>query len=193
MPRKSTEEKGETHDRLVARASREFRGKGTGVPIADLMKMIGMTHGGFYRHFASKDDLLVESVASALHEMADHLDELARKAEKGGELAAIIDAYLSVDHLRHPETWCALAALGPDIARQPAAVRARLAEALQYYQERISPYMPGRNREEQRRTFLILISAMSGVIAMIRVFPDKSMQEQTLAMARQYYLTTFAQ
>ena len=193
MARRSSAEKGETHANLVEKAAQAFRAQGASVSITDLMHEIGMTHGGFYRHFANKDDLLVEAIALALREMADHLDEVARKAEKGRELEAIITAYLSVDHLRHPESWCALAALAPDIARQPAAIRQRLGEALQYYLERISPYMPGRSRAEQRQNFMILISGMAGVIAMLRVLPDEVMQEQTLAMARHYYLTTFVQ
>ena len=62
---------------------------------------------------------------------------------------------------------------------------------MQYYMERVSPYMPGSTREEQSRNFLILISAMAGAVMMIRVLPDKNAQEQILAMARGYYLSTF--
>jgi TetR/AcrR family transcriptional repressor of nem operon len=156
------------------------------------MKQIGMTHGGFYRHFESKEDLLVDAIAQALHETADRLDGVARRAEKGKEMEAIVTAYLSAEHLQHPESWCALAALGPDISRLPASVRKRLGAALQYYSERLSLYMPGASREEQGRNFVILFSAMAGAITMLRVLPDKAAQEQTLAMVRNYYLALFA-
>jgi TetR/AcrR family transcriptional repressor of nem operon len=184
-------EKGETHTRLVAQAAHAFREKGLAVPISELMKDIGMTHGGFYRHFASKEDLLVESVAAGLREVADRLDAVARRAEKGAEVEAIITAYLSMDQLRHPENWCALAALGPDLARQPESVRMRLGEAMQYYSERLTPFLPGNNREEQGRNFLILFSGMAGAMVMLRVLPDPEAQERTLGMVRGYYLATF--
>ncbi len=193
MAKKSAAERTDTHLKVLQQASKAFRKEGSGVAINDVMKQIGMTPGGFYRHFDSKEDLLVDAIALALREIADRLDEVARRAEKGKELEAIVTAYLSSEHLWHPESWCAMAALGPDISRLPAAIRQRLGEAMQYYSERLSPFMPGANRDEQGRNFLILFSAMAGAIMMLRVLPDPAAQEQMLGMVRNYYLATFAQ
>ena len=193
MAKKSAAERTDTHLKVLQQASKAFRKQGSGVAINDVMKQIGMTPGGFYRHFDSKEDLLVDAIALALREIADRLDEVARRAEKGKELEAIVTAYLSSEHLLHPESWCAMAALGPDISRLPAAIRKRLGEAMQYYSERLSPFMPGANRDEQGRNFLILFSAMAGAIMMLRVLPDPAAQEQMLGMVRNYYLATFAQ
>ena len=193
MAKKNGVKRADTHKKLLQEASKAFREQGAGAAIGDVMKQIGMTSGGFYRHFESKEDLLVDAIALAFREFAERLDEVARRAEKGKELEAIVNTYLSSEHLRHPESWCAMAALGPDISRFPASVKQRLGEAMQYYSERLSPFMPGSNRDEQGRNFLILFSAMAGAIMMLRVLPDPAAQEQILGMVRNYYLATFAQ
>jgi len=192
MARRSAAEKAETHERIVEHAAKAFREHGTGVGIGEVMKDLGLTHGGFYRHFESKDDLLVAAISAALSEVADRFDRIAEKVEPPEQLAAIITAYLSTEHLRHPETWCALATLAPDIGRQSAAVRKRLDGALTQYMERMSKYMPGANDDERRGTFVVLFSGMSGAMAMARACGDKDMRERILSATRAYYLATFA-
>jgi TetR/AcrR family transcriptional repressor of nem operon len=192
MARRTASEKAETHERIVEHAAKAFREHGSGVGIGEVMKELGLTHGGFYRHFESKDDLLVVAISQALSEVADRLERIAEKAEPAGRLAAIITAYLSTEHLRHPETWCALATLAPDIGRQPAAIRKRLDGALTNYMERMAKYMPGENDDARRGTFVILFSGMSGAMAMARACGDKDMRERILSTTRDYYLATFA-
>jgi TetR/AcrR family transcriptional repressor of nem operon len=114
MARRSAAEKAETHERIVEHAAQAFREHGSGVGIGEVMKELGLTHGGFYRHFESKDDLLVAAISQALSEVADRLERIAEKVEPAKRLEAIITAYLSTEHLRHPETWCALALYGAD-------------------------------------------------------------------------------
>ncbi len=192
MARRSAADKAETHERIIERASRAFREYGSGVGIGEVMKELGLTHGGFYRHFESKDDLLVEAIARSLDEVTERFNKIAEAAAAGKELEAIITAYLSVEHLRHPETWCALATLAPDIGRQPAAIRKRVDSALQRYMARMARYMPGATEDERRRNFVILFSGMSGAMALTRACGDKEMRERVLSTTRDYYLSTFA-
>jgi TetR/AcrR family transcriptional repressor of nem operon len=192
MARRSAADKAQTREQILHRASQAFRAHGSGVGIGEVMKELGLTHGGFYRHFESKDELLIEAVALSLAEIADKLDHIAERAEPGRQLEAIITAYLSPEHLRHPETWCALATLSPDIARQSAAIRKRLDGAMMAYMEKMAKYMPGSNPNERTANFLILFSGMAGAMAMARAMGDKDMRDQVLALARDYYIKTFA-
>ena len=192
MARRTAAEKAETHAAIVRQAARLFREHGSAVRIADVMQEIGLTHGGFYRHFETKDELIVEAVALALGELADRLVRAAEQAEPGQQLAAIIDAYLSPEHLAHPESWCALAALAGDLGRLPLRTRKRLDAALTGFMSRLVLYVPGATTDERRRNFLVLISGMAGAVAMLRAFGDKTMRETALATIREYYLRTFA-
>lgn len=192
MARRTAAEKADTHSAIVKQAAKLFLERGSGVGIADVMEDAGLTHGGFYRHFENKEDLVVEAVSLSLEQLADRLTRAAERAQTGHELEAIISAYLSTEHLAHPESWCALAALAGDLGRLPARARKRLDTALSEYMGRLIQYMPGRTIEEKRRDFVVLISGMAGAIAMLRAFGDKGMREGALAMTRDYYLSTFA-
>jgi TetR/AcrR family transcriptional repressor of nem operon len=191
MARRTAAEKADTHAAIVRQAAKLFRERGSGVGIADVMDDAGLTHGGFYRHFENKDDLIVEAVSLALHELSERLTRAAERAEPGRELEAIITAYLSTDHLTHPESWCALAALSGDLGRLPSRARKRLDIALAEYMQSLIGYMPGSTIDEQRRNFVVLISGMAGAIAMLRVFGDKAQREAALSMVRDYYMKTF--
>jgi TetR/AcrR family transcriptional repressor of nem operon len=192
MARRTASEKAATHERILRHAARSFRKEGSAVGIGEVMKDLGLTHGGFYRHFASKDDLLVDAFSLALADVAERLEKAALKAPAGEQLRAIITTYLSVEHLAHPETWCALATLAPDMSRLPPSIRKRLESALVAYMERLLAFMPGRTEQERRGTFLVLISGMAGAIALIRVFAERETRERMLDIARGYYLKAFS-
>lgn len=192
MSRRSAAEKAQTREQILHRASQAFRAHGSGVGIGEVMKDLGLTHGGFYRHFESKDELLIEAIALSLAEIANKLEHVAEQAEPGQQLQAIITAYLSQEHLRHPETWCALTTLAPDIGRQSAVLRKRLEGAMMGYMQKMAKYMPGSNEKERAATFLILFSGMAGAMAMARAMGDKDMRDQMLSLARDYYTKTFA-
>ena len=96
----------------------------------------------------------MEAIARSLDEVAERFDRIAQAAAPGKALEAIINAYLSAEHLRHPETWCALATLAPDIGRQPAAVRKRVDGALQRYMGRMAKYLPAPARRSAERISL---------------------------------------
>jgi TetR/AcrR family transcriptional regulator, transcriptional repressor for nem operon len=126
MSRTPNSRKHETHERIVEVAARAIRRDGyAGVGVADVMKEAGLTHGGFYAHFDSRDALLVEAVERAGRESAETLARaLERRVAKGvTPFRALVEAYLSEDHLASPETGCPVAALACDMPRQSSAVR----------------------------------------------------------------------
>jgi TetR/AcrR family transcriptional regulator, transcriptional repressor for nem operon len=156
------------------------------------MKKVGLTKGGFYRHFESKDDLFVEAVARAFEEMGNGMVEAARSAPEGHALRAMIDRYLSAPHANSPGTGCVIAALGPEVARKPRAVRKRVEAALGAYRERLLPFVPGRTKEERLSKCRLLFSSMAGVLTMARITSDPHLREQRLKEARDYFIKSFA-
>jgi len=187
------QQKAETKARIVSAASRMFREQGAeSNGIGSVMKEIGFTKGGFYRHFKDRDQLYVEAVEKAFSEMGDHMTGAARGAEKGHELEAMIRLYLSKEHLNSPAVGCVLSTLGSDIARQPVAVRRQINRSMQAYRERLSQYMPGKTAEERMATFGLLYPSMMGVLIIARVLADPAAQENVLANARNAFIERYA-
>src|SRR4051812_31456032 len=126
MARTPNSHKHETHDRIVEAAARAIRRHGyAGVGVADVMKEAGLTHGGFYAHFDSRDAMLVEALERAGSDSACHLNGAigARIAEGASPFRALVETYLADAQLAAIETGCPVAALGSDIPRQSPAVR----------------------------------------------------------------------
>lgn len=191
--RYSAEHKAQNHENILSVAARSFREYGADSSgIGTVMKKVGLTKGGFYRHFESKDDLFVEAVARAFAEMGNGMVEAARSAPKGQELRAMIERYLSTPHANSPGTGCVIAALGPEVARKPRAVRKRIEAALDAYRERLLPFVPGRTREEKLSKCRLLFSSMAGVLTMARITSDPHVREQRLKEAREYFIKSFA-
>jgi TetR/AcrR family transcriptional repressor of nem operon len=157
------------------------------------MKKVGLTKGGFYRHFKSKDDLFVEAVARALDETGKGLVEVAKSAPAGQALRAIIERYLSVAHANSPGVGCVRATLGPELARKPVAVRRRIEALLEAYRERFLPFMPGQTQEEKRMKIRMLFPSMAGVLMMVRVTSDPQKREERLKEARNFFIKCFAE
>src|SRR2546427_12690170 len=113
--------------RIVRGALRRFRSRGTeGASIGTLMRDLRLTHGGFYRHFRSKEDLFVAAFEQGLKQLAHYADSAVKHAPKGGELKTLIDCYLSLQHCDHHADGCPVAGLTTGIARRPAQVRGTL-------------------------------------------------------------------
>jgi TetR/AcrR family transcriptional regulator, transcriptional repressor for nem operon len=119
--------------------------------------------------------------------------EVAESAPEGEALRAIIERYLSVGHLNSPGTGCVRAALGPELARKPLAVRRRIEALLDAYRERFLPFVPGQTREEKQTKIRLLFPSMAGVLMMARVSPDPQRREQILADARKFFIKCFAE
>ena len=176
---------------MAARAFREHGGDTSG--IGTVMKKVGLTKGGFYRHFGSKDDLLVEAVARAFDEMGTGMLEAAKSAPEGQGLRAIIERYLSPDHAKSPGVGCVVAALGPELARKPMAVRKRMDASRVAYRERLLPFVPGGTREEKLAKFEVLFPSMAGVLTAARLQSSPQERERMLAQARKFFIKTFAE
>lgn len=192
--RYSREHKAQNHEKIISLAARAFRERGgDSSSIGTVMKKVGLTKGGFYRHFKSKDDLLVEAVARALDEMGTGMVEAAESAPQGQALRAIIERYLSTAHANSLGTGCVVSALGPEFARKPVSVRKRIETALDRYRERLLPFAPGQTREEKLMKLQLLLASMAGVLTRVRVTSSPERREQMLAEARKFFVRSFAE
>ena len=186
--------KARTRERIVETAGREFRRRGVdGLSVADIMRAEGLTHGGFYRHFRDKDALLIEAIEAALEQVADHLLEATTELPRGQALRRAIDLYLSEEHLHHPHSGCALAALGTEIARFPQACRAPIARALDRYRKRLEPLLPGDTDIERKANFDVLFPSMAGCLMAARAYVDPERKTEILRQARGFFSRAFCQ
>jgi TetR/AcrR family transcriptional regulator, transcriptional repressor for nem operon len=161
-------QKARTHKRIVAIASKRFREKGlAGFGIAELMKEAGLTVGGFYKHFDSRDELVAEAVSSAFGDWQRRVDSAAT----GGpsvSLSELIDDYLSDVHRKNPGTGCAFSALAPEIARSDKRTRALTSQQVQNDLESIVGLLPGKDRRAARLRAILTFSALVGAMALAR-------------------------
>jgi TetR/AcrR family transcriptional repressor of nem operon len=186
------EHKLETHRKIVQDASRRVRAEGlTGAAVPAVMKDAGLTHGGFYKHFESKDDLLLESLREGFREIEDTLAHAAEQSPPGEAWKAIVKTYLSLDLCEHPERGCPLAALAPDLARADKRMRPQIAAELVNYKSRMVPFMPGERTVDKDRAFFAIFSTMIGAVEIARLLPDRTMREKVLASTREFLLRSF--
>jgi TetR/AcrR family transcriptional repressor of nem operon len=184
--------KGEIHQRIVKDASRRVRAEGiTGAAVSAVMKDSGLTHGGFYKHFGSKDELLTESLGEAFREIADRLGNAGEHSQPGTAWKAIVRAYLSPEHCEHAESGCPMAALAPELARADEALKGPIFEELLKYKSRMLPLMPGRRAADKERAFFAIFSTMIGAIAIARMLPDQTARAKVLAGTREFLLRSF--
>jgi TetR/AcrR family transcriptional repressor of nem operon len=186
------EHKVEVHRKIVKDASRRVRAEGiSGAAVSSVMRDAGLTHGGFYKHFGSKDDLLTESLSEAFREIADRLTQAAEKSPPGTAWKAIVKAYLSSEHCDHAEHGCPLAALAPELARADHSVKAPIPGEMIKYKNRMLPLMPGRWATDKERAFSVIFSTMIGAVAIARILPDQAARAKVLASARDFLLRSF--
>lgn len=184
--------KARIHRRIVRNASRQLRAKGLNGPaVTTLMKASGLTHGGFYRHFESRDDLVVEAIEEGLEELRDRLIAAAKNAEPGEGWKAMVRSYLSVERCDHPDDGCPIAALAPDMARTRPAVKQRISAAILKFRQELLPFMPGKNAEEKATNFVAIITSMVGAIAIARTMPDPAVRQRILNTVRDHLLQSF--
>src|SRR5260370_4977211 len=192
--RYSLEHKARNREKILAMAARSIREHGGDTSgIGTVMKKVGLTKGGFYRHFKSKDDLFVEAVAGVLDEMGSGLLEIAKSAPEGRALRAMIEYYLSPRRADSPGMGCVISALGPEFARKPLSVRKRIEASREAYRERLLPFVPGQTREEKVSKFQLLFSSMAGVLTVVRMTSSPQKREQMLMEARNFFIKCFAE
>lgn len=181
-----------THRKIVRNASRKLREKGLNGPaVATLMKASGLTHGGFYKHFRSRDDLVVEAIEESLHELREKLVSAARQAGPGEGWKAMVKSYLTLDLCDRFDEGCPVAALAPDMARTRPALKRRISAAILKLREELLPFMPGRNAEAKAANFLAIFSSMVGTIALARTMPDPAVRRRILDTVRDHLLQSF--
>jgi TetR/AcrR family transcriptional repressor of nem operon len=161
-------------------AARLFRERGfDGIGVADLMKSAGLTHGGFYGHFASKEDLMAQACARALE---GSLATLHQVAEHGGgnALSAIASAYLSPAHRDRPSEGCVLAALGAEAARHDSPVRSAFTRGVRSALDMLTRLVPGKSKRAKRERALATYASMIGALVLARAVDDPELSEEVL-------------
>jgi TetR/AcrR family transcriptional repressor of nem operon len=192
LMRYKPEHKAEIHRKIVQDASRRVRAEGlTGAAVSAVMRDAGLTHGGFYKHFGSKDDLLLESLREAFREIEQTLARASEQALPGEVWRAIVKTYLSPELCEHPERGCPLAALAPELARADKRMKPQIVAELVNYKDLMQPFMPGRRTADKERAFFVIFSTMIGAIALARILPDPAARERVLASARDFLLKSF--
>ena len=186
------EHKAEIRQKIVKDASRRVRSEGiAGAAASAVMRDAGLTHGGFYKHFESKDELLIESLSEAFQDVANRLAQVAEQSHPETAWKAIVKAYLSLEYCDHIECGCPLPALAPELARAGHTMKPRIFEELKKYRSRMLPFMPGQRTADKERAFFSLFSTMIGAIEIARMLPEPKMRENVLASARELLLRSF--
>jgi TetR/AcrR family transcriptional repressor of nem operon len=186
------EHKAEIHQKIVKDASRRIRNEGiTGAAVSAVMQDAGLTHGGFYKHFGSKDELLMESLSEAFRDITDRLAQAAEQSQPETAWKAIVKTYLSLEYCDHLEYGCPLTALAPELARIDQAMKPWIFEELKKYRSRMLPFMPGRRTADKERAFFAMFSTMVGAVEIARMLPEPVMREKVLASARDLLLRSF--
>lgn len=176
----SQEEKEKNHRQIVEIAARKMRESGTEGPgVAEIMKEAGLTHGGFYKHFASRDDLVAEAVEAAIAEGREGYEEVT--AEADDPLAAFVDWYVSSSHRDDPGSGCPVVALGADAARSDERVRAAYRGQVESYLAHMEELLGG---EDARRRAISAVTSMVGALLISRAVDDKALSEEILAAVR---------
>jgi TetR/AcrR family transcriptional regulator, transcriptional repressor for nem operon len=186
------EHKAEVHQKIVKDASRRVRAEGmSGAAVAAVMRDTGLTHGGFYKHFRSKDDLLLESLHAAFREIGDTLVGAAEQSQTDAAWKTIVKTYLDPKYCEHAERGCPLTALAPELARVDKSMRGQILSELVSYKDRMLPFMPGRRTAEKESAFFVIFSTMIGAVAIARMLPEPAMREKVLASARDFLLHSY--
>ena len=184
--------KAEIHQKIVKDASRRVRAEGlTGAAVSLVMRDAGLTQGGFYKHFESKDELLIESLRESFREITDRLVHAAEESGSEKPWKAIVKAYLRLEFCDHIERGCPLPALAPELARVDKKMTGQILAALVTYKERMTPFMPGRRAADKESAFFAIFSTMAGAIEIARLLPKPEMRERVLESARELLLRSF--
>jgi TetR/AcrR family transcriptional regulator, transcriptional repressor for nem operon len=186
------EHKKQTRDRILRNAARKVRAQGLSGPgVASVMKASGLTVGGFYKHFRSKEELLAEAIAQGFSEFSEKVFASLRSVPPEDRWKEVVRWYLSPEHCNHPDTGCPVVTLAPEIARAKLAVRKRIATQMKELTQRWAEFMPGVTGRERERNFFVIFSAMAGAVATARLFTEPADRERVLASTRDYLLATF--
>jgi TetR/AcrR family transcriptional regulator, transcriptional repressor for nem operon len=178
--RKSREEAALTRKRIVTAAAKEFRMNGiVATGLNDLMKAAGLTHGGFYKHFESKDQLVTEACAEAVESLIEKLTT----ATSGGPGAASA-AYLSADHRDNPSKGCPLSSIGSELARSDDKTRDVATDGFLKLVDIMESQFGKIPRDVARQRALVAVSTIIGALTMSRIVTDRELSTEMLKAAK---------
>ena len=189
--RRSAEEKAETRRQIVRTAGRMIRGRGlaeTGV--AEVMAEAGLTHGGFYRHFASKEDLAAAAVEAAFAHMRSRLEAITAKAPPGKRLEALIETYLTEAHRDQPELGCVMASVGMEAQRAGGVVQAAYEDGIARLLALFTAQVTAPTHKQQEDRAQAVLSVLVGGLLLARALQhDAAASKRALRNARVAALT----
>jgi TetR/AcrR family transcriptional regulator, transcriptional repressor for nem operon len=184
--RYSREHKLETHARIVRKASVRLREKGAhGIGVADLMKDAGLTHGGFYAHFDSREALLIEAFSHAMDRGTERWRKLAETTPLEQRLKAIVEAYLTPEHRDDPGHGCAIPTLGAEVARESPKTRKAFSARLEQMIDMLAAQIPGVPHKVARKQAMATLSTMMGTLVMSRIAGSGEFSDEILAAGRE--------
>jgi len=183
--RYSKEHKQETHARIVKKASVRLREKGAhGIGVADLMKEAGLTHGGFYAHFDSREALVIEAFGYAMDRSTERWRKVAEATPPDKRLATIVESYLTPVHRDDPGHGCAVPTLGAEIARESPKTRRAFAAKLEQMIEIMADQILDVPRKAARKQAMATLSTMMGTLVLSRIAGSGEFSDEILAAGR---------
>jgi len=190
--RVSRQKAAENRERIIDAAGALFRQRGfDGIGLADIMKAADLTHGGFYGHFASKDDLVAQASTKTMARAAANWSKVTAGAPRN-PFAALLKHYLSPQHRDDPGHGCAFAALSGDAARCVQPVRAAFTQGLEPLIAVVAEAIPGRSKVARRRKAVAAVAELVGALILARAVDDTALSDEILEAARHELLETAA-
>jgi AcrR family transcriptional regulator len=187
MRRAAANRKEATHDRIVESAARAIRRSGYGgTGVADIMKDAGLTHGGFYAHFPSREAMLAEAADRAGAEAVAASARIAAAAPPEEALQALVRAYLSKDHVEGVETGCAVAALGSEMPRQVPEVRRAATRHIKAMIDLVARESPDWGQPGAHERALVTVATMVGALILARAVDDARLSDALREAALQH-------
>jgi TetR/AcrR family transcriptional repressor of nem operon len=180
-----------THERIVDAASRAIRRSGyDGTSVADIMKEAGLTHGGFYAHFASREAMLAEAADRAGAESVAATSRVAASVPPEQALYSLVSAYLSKEHLLNMENGCPLAALGSEMPRQAPEVRRASTRRFKEMIDVVARQLPDWGQPEAHEKAVFMVSSMVGTLLLARAVDDPKLTECILSSTLNQFIST---
>ena len=187
--RYSKEHKQETHARIVKKASVRLREKGAhGIGVADLMKEAGLTHGGFYAHFDSREALVIEAFAYAMDRSTERWRKVAEETPADKRLATIVENYLTAVHRDDPGHGCAVPTLGAEIARESLKTRRAFSAKLEAMIDMMADQILDVPRKSARKQAVAALATMMGSMVLSRIAGNGEFSDEILAAGREAVL-----
>ncbi|HCU83862.1 TetR/AcrR family transcriptional regulator [Methylophilus sp. UBA6697] len=177
-----------SHARILETAAKAIRRSGySGTGVADIMKEAGLTHGGFYAHFASRDEMLAEAASLAGAETIAIIEQVFTKTPQEQRLWALMNAYLSNEHIANIDMGCSFAALGSEMHRQVPEVKAASTQRMKEMINLIEGQLPNSSHFNAHAEALLMVSTMVGTLMLARAVDDAELAEAFRQAALQHY------